>query len=110
MNGTDFVTPNMRTLFWWVALPLVILALIVGYIRIYDLLAMREPIPEEPLTTYRVQRGDSLWSIARRFYGDSVDLRDATRVLMERNGIRDPGRLEIGRILVIPDYLRGRKR
>jgi LysM repeat protein len=45
---------------------------------------------------YTVAANDTLYSIARRF-GVSVDY------LAQINGIRDPGRIRVGAILVIPD-------
>lgn len=50
--------------------------------------------------TYEVKRGDSLWSIAQRFYGDAsrnTDIRDANRAVL-RNG----DQVEEGMVLVIP--------
>ena len=50
--------------------------------------------------TYEVKRGDSLWSIAQRFYGDASrnkDIRDANRDVL-RNG----DQVEQGMVLVIP--------
>lgn len=49
-------------------------------------------------TTYAVQSGDTLTSIASRFYGDA-SLDD---FLAEQNGIEDPTELEVGQELVIP--------
>lgn len=48
-----------------------------------------------PLRTYVVQKGDTLNEIAARF---GVSVRD----LMERNGITDPTKLQIGQVLIIP--------
>src|SRR2546426_13013 len=45
---------------------------------------------------YTVAANDTLYSIARRF-GVSVDY------LAQINGIRDPGRIRVGALLVIPD-------
>lgn len=50
--------------------------------------------------TYEVKRGDTLWSIAQRFYGDASrnkDIRDANRDVL-----RDGDKVEQGMILVIP--------
>ena len=47
---------------------------------------------------YTVQPGDSLWSIAQRFYGDPRRL----RWLAEINGIADPGRIRVGQTLRLP--------
>lgn len=48
-----------------------------------------------PTTTYIVQRGDNLFAIARRF-GTTV------AVLVELNGLADPGYLYVGQRLLIP--------
>lgn len=48
-----------------------------------------------PTTTYVVQRGDNLFAIARRF-GTTV------AVLVELNGLADPGYLYVGQRLLIP--------
>ena len=47
---------------------------------------------------YRVQRGDTLWLIARRFYGDPA----AYTIIAEANGLSDPHRLEVGQELLLP--------
>lgn len=52
------------------------------------------PSPTPP-RTYVVQKGDTLNEIAARF---GVSVRD----LMERNGITDPTKLQIGQVLIIP--------
>jgi len=48
--------------------------------------------------TYTVQRKDTLWSIAMRFYGDGKRWRE----IAQANGISDPSRLPVGATLVIP--------
>jgi LysM repeat protein len=50
------------------------------------------------MQTYTVQRGDSLFTIAQKFYGDG----DKYRQLALYNQIRNPNALEIGQILKIP--------
>lgn len=50
------------------------------------------------LQSYRVQPGDTLWLIARRFYGDP----SLYRWLADANGIADPHRLMVGQELVLP--------
>lgn len=60
-------------------------------------LDQRETDPE--LTTYRVRRGDTLSNIAAAVYQDPAQW----RVIAAANRLDDPRRLEIGRILTIPD-------
>ena len=48
--------------------------------------------------TYIVGRGDSLWIIAERIYGDGA----FWTLLAEANGIRHPSRLIIGQELIVP--------
>lgn len=47
--------------------------------------------------TYTVRAGDTLWSIATRFYGDGA----MWRTLAEKNGIADPKKLAVGRVLTL---------
>ena len=47
--------------------------------------------------TYTVRAGDSLWGIATRFYGDGTQW----RTLAEKNGIADPKKLTVGRVLTL---------
>lgn len=44
---------------------------------------------------YTVKKGDTLWDIAARFYGDGTKW----RTLAERNGVLNPRKLQIGRTL-----------
>ena len=50
------------------------------------------------LTTYIVQRGDSLARIAQKVYGDPQKY----PVIQEANNLADPGRIWVGQVLVIP--------
>ena len=50
------------------------------------------------LRTYVVQSGDSLWEIARRFYGDGSKY----MIIANKNGISNPSLIHPGKILVIP--------
>jgi hypothetical protein len=50
------------------------------------------------LTTYIVQRGDTLARIARKAYGDP----HLYPLLQEANNLSDPGRIWIGQVLIIP--------
>lgn len=61
-----------------------------------------EPIRAEPAPavsgTYVVQKGDTLWSIARRTYGDGQRWREIAEV----NSISDPAKLRVGQTLAMP--------
>lgn len=48
--------------------------------------------------SYRVNKGDSLWMIAKRVYGEG----QAWTLLAKANDIRDPNRLSIGQELALP--------
>ena len=47
---------------------------------------------------YTVIRGDSLFGIAQRFYGDG----NTFPIIAQANGIADPDRIFPGQVLVIP--------
>ncbi len=58
-----------------------------------------EPAPEEPVT-YTVVRGDCLWKIARKFYGDGkkwADIYNANASI-----IKNPNLIYAGQVLLIP--------
>lgn len=48
--------------------------------------------------TYKVKKGDSLWDIAREYYKDPYKWKD----IAKKNGIKDPRKLQIGTVLVLP--------
>jgi LysM repeat protein len=50
------------------------------------------------LTSYTVQRGDTLGKIARSFYGDATQY----PLIQRANNLSDPGHIWIGQVLVIP--------
>lgn len=50
---------------------------------------------KQPAATYTVQKGDSLWSIARRQLGDGTKYRQ----LAQKNGIANPNRIYPGQVL-----------
>lgn len=60
--------------------------------------ATPSPKPDTAPRRSVVAAGDSLWSIAQRFYGDGGEWRR----IAEANGIRDPRRLAAGQTLVLP--------
>lgn len=47
--------------------------------------------------TYTIQKGDTLWAVACRFYGDGTRWSE----LAARNHIGDPRRLQVGRVLTL---------
>lgn len=49
---------------------------------------------------YIVQSGDSLWSIATKFYGDGLQNK---KILDANRNIKDDGRIYVGQKLNIPD-------
>jgi nucleoid-associated protein YgaU len=49
-------------------------------------------------TRYQLQRGDTLWSIAVRHYGDGQRWVDIAKL----NGISDPSKLAVGTIITLP--------
>ncbi len=55
-------------------------------------------VPVAPTTMYTVVRGDTLWSIANRYYGDGKRWRD----IAQANGIHDPRKLVVGEQLTLP--------
>lgn len=48
--------------------------------------------------SYVVQKGDTLYSIARRFYGSGNNW----KTIAELNGITDPSKLRVGQQLTLP--------
>lgn len=49
-------------------------------------------------TTYKVKAGDSLFNIAKKFYGDPQKY----KLIMEANGIKNADRIEVDQVLKIP--------
>ena len=50
------------------------------------------------MKTYTVQRGDSLFNIAKKFYGDGYQY----KLLAQYNNMKNPNALEVGQVLKIP--------
>ncbi len=59
--------------------------------------AMTAPVTDTSLN-YAVVKGDTLWTIAERTYGDGFAWKDIAKA----NGVSDPEKLEVGTKLVIP--------
>lgn len=51
-----------------------------------------------PQRTYKVQNGDSLWSIAQIFYGDGTK----DQLIAQANHLQSPYVIQVGQILIIP--------
>ena len=47
--------------------------------------------------TYTVKKGDTLWDIACRFYGDGTKW----RAIAAKNGVPDPRKLQVGKVLTL---------
>jgi len=63
--------------------------------------SLRQPeSPSAPKQTYTVQPGDSLFKIAKQFYGDSNDYMRIFEANKDR--LNDPNKIQIGQELVIP--------
>ena len=56
-----------------------------------------EIISDRP-TTYTIQKGDTLWSIAQQVYGSGKRWKD----IADANDISNPNKLAIGQILPLP--------
>ncbi len=63
--------------------------------------SLRQPEPVNvSVRTYTVQAGDSLFKIAKHFYGDSNDYMRIFEANKDR--LNDPNKIQIGQELVIP--------
>lgn len=51
-------------------------------------------------TTYTVKKGDSLWTIAKQFYGDGNKYKKI--VDANKSKIKDPNKIQVGMVLTIP--------
>lgn len=58
----------------------------------------QRPDAQETPKTVTVKKGDTLWGFAVRYYGDGTRWKE----IADRNGISDPKRLQIGKVLEIP--------
>lgn len=57
----------------------------------------QQPDERTEPSTYTVQKGDTLWAIARRLYSDGTRWKEIAR----KNGISDPKMLQAGQVLVL---------
>ncbi len=57
------------------------------------------PTPTPSDVTYKVQKGDSLWTIAQKFYGNGTRYKE----IASANSIADPNKIQVGQILKIPN-------
>lgn len=54
-------------------------------------------------TEYTVKQGDTLWTICRKLYGDSCDIREKIADIREINGITDCSRIYPGMLLEVEE-------
>lgn len=59
-----------------------------------------EPVPDMDARTHVVQRGDTLWSIAAKYYGNGRQWQRIYKA--NQNRIKDPKDLPVGIKLIIP--------
>lgn len=78
----------------------IIAVLLIGLIAVLLLSAVRKP-KTVVWREYIISGGDTVWSIAREEYGDSVDIRRYTDMIISENGI-DAGRMHPGDVILIP--------
>ncbi len=56
------------------------------------------PAPAPPKKTYTIRKGDTLWSLAKKFYGNG----NRWKEIAVANDIADESKLPIGKVLRIP--------
>lgn len=69
---------------------------------IIAILYVRHVISAQDPDVYVVQKGDTLWGIVKKVYGERYDARVMVYRMMKLNGIEDPGKLQPGMRLVLP--------
>lgn len=84
------------------SLSLRLLILLTGASIVFLLISGRveASAPPAPPTEYRVESGDTLWSIASELAGPSVDIRAVVADIKRDNGLRTSA-LSVGQVLVI---------
>ena len=63
---------------------------------------VEKPAPAAPSTagerTHTVKKGETLWTIAQEYYGDS----SKWKLIQKANDIKNPDKLEIGQVIKVP--------
>ena len=58
----------------------------------------QRPDAQETPKTVTVKKGDTLWGFAVKYYGDGTRWRE----IADKNKIKDPKRLPVGKVLEMP--------
>lgn len=66
------------------------------------ILYVRHVISAQDPDVYIVQKGDTLWGISKKIYGEMKDTREMVYQMQVLNGIEDPGDLRPGMRLLLP--------
>lgn len=82
-------------------LTLATLTLVIVFIMIF-IICIRPAASNTEPAVYTVRKGDTLWDICRRHYGDTCDIREMIWRTRELNGIGDPGQLRPGMMIYLP--------
>ena len=77
------------------------IAAVIAIILIALLLLAARPAKHKVWKAYTVSSGDTLWTIARSEYGDSVDIRKKIAEICAENDIK-PDKLTAGDVILIP--------
>lgn len=89
------INKKMRQVFLATLLLILVLALI-------SILCIKHAVSSQDPDVYVVQKGDTLWGISKKVYGEMKDAREMVYRMMELNGIEDPGKLQPGMRLYLP--------
>lgn len=60
--------------------------------------ALNSPAPKKVDKSYTVKKGDTLWSIAKTFYGDGSKYKK----IAEHNNIKNPNIISVGQKIKLP--------